>query len=136
MFSPDGHWLAYMSNESGLVEVYVRAFPGPSGKWQISSGGGQTPTWSRTRNELFYGSKGQIMVASFTTDGHTFRQETPRVWSEQRYMTRGQVRMFDLHTDGRFAIATDGRTPVGERLDNVAFVFNFFDQLRRLAPAR
>jgi Tol biopolymer transport system component len=46
-FSPDGRWLAYQSNESGSYEVYVRPFPGPGGKWQISTGSGNDPKWSR-----------------------------------------------------------------------------------------
>ena len=56
-FSPDGRWLAYMSNESGRDEIYVRPFPGPGGKWQVSSAGGQGPTWSRTR--VVMGGAGQ-----------------------------------------------------------------------------
>ena len=64
MFSPDGRWLAYSSNESGRHEVYVRPFPGPGAKWKISTGGGKLPTWSRTKPEIFYGLNGQIMVAA------------------------------------------------------------------------
>ena len=65
-FSPDGRWLAYHSNESGAFEVYVRPFPGPGGKWQISSGGGQYPTWSRARSELFFNNPNlQLMVAPY-----------------------------------------------------------------------
>src|SRR4029453_8678885 len=62
MFSPDGRWLAYASTESGQYEVYVRPFPGPGGKWQISTNGGVYPTWSRTRHELLYRNGQQIMV--------------------------------------------------------------------------
>ena len=47
MFSPDGRWLAYASNESGRFEVYVQAYPGPGGKWPISIEGGTEPLWSR-----------------------------------------------------------------------------------------
>ena len=66
MFSPDGRWLAYVSNESGRDEVYVRPFPGPGGTWQISTGGGSDPTWSRARHELFYGTPDhRVMVASY-----------------------------------------------------------------------
>src|SRR5258706_2718859 len=54
VFSPDGRWLAYMSLESGGPEVYVRPFPGPGGKWQVSTGGGVMPVWSRNGRELFY----------------------------------------------------------------------------------
>ncbi len=106
MFSPDGRWLAYSSNESEHQEVYVRPFPGPGGKRQISSGGGNLPTWSRNKQELFYGLNGQVMVAAFTVEGATFQAEEPRLWSEGRYQARGSNRMFDLHTDGeRLALA-------------------------------
>ena len=53
MFSPDGRWLAYVTNESGRDEVYVMSFPGPGGRRQISIGGGNDPAWSRARHELF-----------------------------------------------------------------------------------
>jgi serine/threonine-protein kinase len=146
MFSPDGRWLAYASNESGRFEVYVRPFPGPGGKWQISSEGGDYPVWSRTKPELFYGlndpaalrgqprAGGQIMVVAYATDGDAFRAEKPQVWSETRYMTRGMNRMFDLHPDGaRFAFAPVEQGP-GTKRDTVIMVFNFLDELRRIAP--
>jgi WD40 repeat protein len=133
MFSPDGRWLAYMSDESGHIEVHVRPFPGPGGKWQISTGGGFQPTWSAARHELFFGLNGQIMVTAFSVEGDSFRAEKPRLWAEGRYQTRGTVRMFDLHPDGqRLALARASVTPIGEKLDKVVFVFNFFDELRRL----
>ncbi|HYT32143.1 MAG TPA: hypothetical protein VEO37_06080, partial [Thermoanaerobaculia bacterium] len=53
-FSPDGHWLAYDSDESGRQEVYVQAFPGPGGKWQVSAAGGTNPRWRGDGKELFY----------------------------------------------------------------------------------
>ena len=53
-FSPDGKWIAYESDESGRSEIYVRPFPGPGGKWQISTEGGARPEWSRDGRELFY----------------------------------------------------------------------------------
>jgi Tol biopolymer transport system component len=63
-FSPDGRWVAYTSSESGRDEVYVQAFPGPGGKWQISTAGGRTPKWRRDGKQLFYfGSDGRLTVA-------------------------------------------------------------------------
>jgi serine/threonine-protein kinase len=59
-FSPDGRFLAYASNESGRYEVYVRPFPGPGGKWQVSADGGAWPTWSKSRPELLYGTERRI----------------------------------------------------------------------------
>jgi hypothetical protein len=81
--TPNLHWLRFPEmgdaerlteskiaySSSGREEVYVRPFPGPGGKWQVSSGGGNLPTWSRTKGELFYGLNAQIMVAAFTVKG-------------------------------------------------------------------
>ena len=53
-FSPDGRWLAYASNESGRNEIYVRPFPGSSGKWQVTNAGGGSVEWSSARQELVY----------------------------------------------------------------------------------
>ena len=52
--SPDGRWLAYVSNETGRDEVYVAPFPGMGGRWQVSEGGGREPAWSRDGRELFF----------------------------------------------------------------------------------
>jgi len=53
-FSPDGRWLAYISDESGRYEIYVQPYPGPGGKWQISAEGGRGPVWNPNGRELFY----------------------------------------------------------------------------------
>ena len=52
--APDGRWLAYVSDETGVSEVYVQPFPGPGGRFQISSGGAAEPVWARSDRELFY----------------------------------------------------------------------------------
>jgi len=62
-FSPDGRWIAYKSDESGTLEVYVRSFPGPGGKWQVSTGGGSNPQWRRDGKELFYLSLDRKLMA-------------------------------------------------------------------------
>jgi hypothetical protein len=131
MFSPDGRWLAYSSDASGRSEVYVRPFPGPGAAVQISTDGGGTPTWSRKKAEIFYGAKAQITVVPYALERSTFRAGKPRLWSEGRYQTRGPNRMFDLHPAGeRFVLAPATKPPD----DHLTFVFNFFEQLRRLAP--
>src|ERR1019366_755361 len=60
-FSPDGRWMAYMSNESGRSEVYVQPYPGPGGKWQISTDGGMDPRWSANGRELTYRNGDKVM---------------------------------------------------------------------------
>ncbi|MGN6392373.1 MAG: protein kinase domain-containing protein [Gemmatimonadales bacterium] len=70
--SPDGHWIAYTSDESGTQEVYVRAFPGTTaGRWQVSNGGGFQPRWSSDGRELYFGSGDRLMAAELRT-GHEF----------------------------------------------------------------
>ena len=64
MFSPDGRFLAYVSDESGRDEVYVAPFPGPGEKYPISTGGGRAPVWSRDGRELFYRNGREIMAVA------------------------------------------------------------------------
>lgn len=103
----------------------------------VSTGSGLYPTWSRTRRELLYGSlDGQIWVVSYTAEGDALRVEKPRLWSEARYMLRPRQRHFALHPDGdRFALAVR-QEQAASRQDTVVFIFNFFDELRRIAPTR
>jgi serine/threonine-protein kinase len=141
MFSPDGRWIAYFANESGRFEVYVRPFAAPGapatgGKWQVSTDGGTFPAWSRTRHELVYlGLDNRLMVASYTVTGDVFNPDRPHLWFERRILVRPRGRSYDLHPDGNrvaAAIASDNERT--EAQDKVVFIFNFFDELRRLAP--
>ncbi len=132
-FSPDGRWLAYMSDESGRPEVYVRPFPGPGGKWQISTTGGEMPTWSENGGELFYRTAdSRIMVVTYLIEGDSFRAGRPRLWSEGQFTDRGVARNFDLHPDGkRFAVLKATEESEQTRLTQVIFVLNWFDEVRR-----
>ncbi len=134
-FSPDGRWLAYASDESGRDEVYVRPYPGPGGKWQVSTAGGILPTWSQSRRELFYQTEdGRIMVASYNVEGDSFRPEKPRVWSPGFVPLSGD-RTYDLHPDGdRVAVLKASGDEAETRRDHVTMIVNFFEELRRIAP--
>jgi serine/threonine-protein kinase len=136
MFSPDGQWIAYHSAESGRFEVWVRPFPGPGRSTRISTDGGQLATWSRTRREIvFANSDNQLMVASYTVKGDAFNAEKPRLWSERRFMPRPRLRSFTLHPDGeRVVLAAAPDTESVVKQDKLVFIFNFFDELRRVAP--
>jgi serine/threonine-protein kinase len=135
VFSPDGRWVAYISNESGRNDVFVRPFPGPGGKWQISTAGGDAPTWSQTHRELLYRAPdSRIMVVSYTADRDSFKADKPRLWSEQPILPRPRQRPSDLHPDGERLAVSVPSGQVEEKLNHVTFIFNFFDELRRIAP--
>jgi Tol biopolymer transport system component len=68
-FSPDGRWMAYVSNQSGRGEVYVAPFPGPGASRQISTAGGTQPQWRRDGTEIFYVSGGRLMVSGIKAQG-------------------------------------------------------------------
>ena len=133
--SPDGNWLAYTSNESGIYEVYVRAFPNPGGKWQISSGGGAYPVWSPNGRELLFRSlDSRFMVVSYAPEGESFVADKPRLWSERRVLDSvvGQG-AFDLASDRRRVIMlapveTERRTAKNDAI----FLENFLDEVRRV----
>jgi Tol biopolymer transport system component len=91
-FSPDGRWLAYVSDESGTYQVYVRAFPEKGGKWQISNSGGTLPMWSRNGHELFFETlDNHVMVTTYAVKGDSFVADKPRVWSEMQVGIIGAV---------------------------------------------
>jgi serine/threonine-protein kinase len=137
-FSPDGHWIAYRSDESGINEVYVRglaASGSSTGKWQISTGGGRTPMWSSIGAELFFSTMEQpsrIMMTHYSVSGGVFHPEKLRSWFEGRLFSPSAAPFLDLHPDGkRFAVfgldaSEEGGAPV-----HMTFLLNFFDELRR-----
>jgi serine/threonine-protein kinase len=137
VFSPDGRWIAYQSDESGRQEIYVRPF-GPSttvgGKWLVSNGGGDFPVWSPNGKELLYRAGDQIMSVSYSAPNDSFVTEKPRVWLSG---VEGIVG-FDLAPDGRriaamLPVASKGAL---KQEHTLVVVQNFFDELRRRVPLR
>jgi Tol biopolymer transport system component len=76
--SPDGRWIAYVSNESGRFEVYVQPFPGPGGRWQVSDGGGEGARWRADGRELFFVAPGGRIMAVEVKTGDGFEAGLPR----------------------------------------------------------
>jgi Tol biopolymer transport system component len=101
-FSPNGRYIAYMSDESGAFEVYVRRSDGKGGKWQVSSGGGLGPIWSKDGSKLFYYSpSNDVMVASVSFDG-TFRSDSPKLLFHQPASVYGAgIFIADVTSDGK-----------------------------------
>ena len=132
VFSPDGRWVAYRSNESGRNEVYVRPFPADQGgKWQISNSGGGYPVWSRDGRSLMYQSGDQLMAVDYSVKGNAFLAEKPRVWIAKLGGTRP-----NLAPDGkRVAVLSPADAqaqPVQEH--EVVLLLNFTEELRRRVP--
>jgi hypothetical protein len=133
-FSPDGRWVAYSSLETGSRQIIVRPFPGPGDRWQVSTAGGSAPVWSRAQAELlFRGADGNIMAAPYAASGKSFKSETPRPWM-QGGTAKGVIPSFDLHPDGQRVAGPPMRTEP-DQPNTLAFVFNFFEEAKRLAPA-
>ena len=104
VFSPDGQWVAYQSNESGRFEVYVRPFPGPGGVRQISAGGGSMPRWRADGKELYYAAAGnKLMAAAISSQGASITPGQPVALFTANFFVRGSVRPhYDVARDGRF----------------------------------
>jgi Tol biopolymer transport system component/predicted Ser/Thr protein kinase len=138
-FSPDGRWLAYASDEdeSGTLEVYVRPFPGPGGRWQISTGGGELPLWSRDGRELLFETPDRrVMAVRYTGKGDSFAAGKPRLWSETRLQAIiGSNSNYDLAPDGKRLAAMLDVASGGSPPTHLTFLLNFSDELRRRAPA-
>lgn len=109
-FSPDGRWMAYASNETGRMEIYVSPFPSGNGKWQVSNAGGEEPRWRQDGKELFYLSPEGKMMAVTVTTGASFEASSPAALfqTHQRQPVSAQaVFSYDVTGDGqRFLIAT------------------------------
>jgi WD40-like Beta Propeller Repeat len=136
-FSPDGRWMAYVSDESGIYQVYVRAFPDKGGKWQVSNSGGGYPMWSRTGHELFFETLDHhIMAAGYTEKGDSFVADKPRVWSEKQIEGTIGIKNVDLAPDGkRIVVLMPVETAEAQKAQNqVTFLMNFSDELRRNVP--
>jgi serine/threonine protein kinase len=105
-FSPDGRYVAYASNESGRYEVYIRSFPDPTGKWQVSTQGGAEPTWRRDGRELFYIAADKKMMAVPVRSGSTLELGTPQALFESPSYLAGTVlsawrKQYDVTADGQ-----------------------------------
>jgi Tol biopolymer transport system component len=102
VFSPDGKWVAYSSNESGTTEVYVRPFPAMnSGKWQVSTSGGSKPRWKQDGKELYYISIDNKLMAVTVNAGTTFELGTPRPLFEMPQATLVDDAVYDVAADGQ-----------------------------------
>jgi serine/threonine-protein kinase len=139
--SPDGRWVAYESNDSGEFQIYVRPFPDVTkGKWPVSVGGGTQPLWARNGQELFYLGSGNALMSVRVKQDASWSAATPTKLIEAPYYRGGGTitsRSYDVSADGkRFLMIKDaaGSGPSAAPL-SIVVVQNWFEELRRLAPA-
>ncbi len=141
--SPDGRWLAYESNASGRLEVYVRPFPNAAeGQWQVSTAGGGQPVWARTGAELFYFAlDGTLMAVPVEVRSAAWNAGVPAKILDARYFTGGLGavtlgRTYDVSPDGRrFLMIKQG--DAGNQTaapQQIIVVQNWDEELRRLVP--
>ena len=126
-FSPDGRWMAYVSDESGKREVYVQTFPASGGKWQISAGGGSFPRWRRDGKELFYIAADQKLMAVAVQADSTLEAGRPQALFEPRFFQ--PIIPYTVSADGQRFLFT---TPVEE--DNsspMTVVLNWMAELKK-----
>ena len=127
-FSPDGKWIAYVSDESGRSEVYVQAFPGPGSKWPISTNGGTEPAWSSDGRALYY-RRGDAMISVPITLAPDFTYGKPQTLFESRYETIDGARNYDVVGGEKLSfVAVRSEGMIEARHFNV--VLNWFSELR------
>jgi Tol biopolymer transport system component len=131
-FSPDGRWLAYVSDESGRTEVYVRPFPGPGESLRVSIGGGSEPVWHRRGRELFFRNGDQMMVVAVETQP-TFSADRPRLLFTGPYVrTAGRIN-YDISPDGESFVMLDSGEESGAATQ-INVLLNWHEELSRLVP--
>jgi len=141
-FSPDGRWLAYVSNQSGRSEVYVQPYPGPGERHLISTNGGNQPAWNPNGRELFYvqgmsfGVPMTLMSVSVEATP-AFRAGTPERLFESVDLRSAWGRSYDVAADGRrFLMALDKEPAKYAPPAQMIFVQQWFEELKRLVPTK
>jgi serine/threonine-protein kinase len=132
MFSPDGLWLAFVSNESGREEIYILPYPGPGNKSLISTDGGREPVWSSDGRKLFYRCGDKMMVVAIRTESG-LSIGTPNIVFQGDYVSYpGGGNSYDVSPDGRrfLMIKSEEKTT----LTRINVVLNWFEELRGLVP--
>jgi Tol biopolymer transport system component len=134
--SPDGEWLAYVSDESGRKEVYMRPFPKASGKWQVSSGGGIAPVWSPSGTEIFFQGDKMMMAATLNMAAGIPQIAEP---IELFPLPTGFIvgPEYDISPDGEhFALVQGEGGDEGQQAErsHLRFVLNWFSELEAKIP--
>ena len=134
--SPDGHWLAYVSDRTGQPEVWVQGYP-EGVLNRISSSGGYEPRWSANGRELFYLSGSSMYAVAVKTGAAEFSFDTPVLLFSGSFFgePRAEVRSYDVAPDGRFLmIQREDAVGANDTPASIVIVQNWFEELKRLVP--
>jgi Tol biopolymer transport system component/predicted Ser/Thr protein kinase len=130
-FSPDGRWLAYVSDQSGRYEVYLQPYPGPGERWLVSTDGGREPLWSTNGEELFYRTGTSMMAVSVEVEP-SFTLGTPRLLFEEQYFSQDMAPNYDVLPDSQqFVMIRQDALPAPTKIN---VVLNWFEELKLLVP--
>jgi Tol biopolymer transport system component len=133
-FSPDGRWLAYISDETGSYEIYVRPYPGPGGKWEISTEGGTEPVWNPNGRELFFRSRDKMMAVDIATQPG-FTAGKPRMLFEGQYQPTPTTRPnYDVSRDGQRFLMLKPIEQAQAAPTQINVVLNWFEELKQKVP--
>jgi hypothetical protein len=138
--SPDGRWLAYEANDSGSLEIYVRPYPDvTSGRWQVSTGGGERPLWSRDGRELFYVSPTSALMRVGVERAASWAATTPTMLLKDGSVVprpQNPGRNYDISPNGqRFLVAKPVSAPNAPP-PQLVVVQRFDEMLKRLVPTK
>jgi serine/threonine-protein kinase len=136
--SPDGRWLAYQSNESGQLEIYVRPFPDvQGGRWQVSRAGGTRPLWARSGREVFYfaySASGGTVMAVPVESSSGFQAGNPSKLFAGPYYAALSGRTYDVSPDGQRFLMIRAAASAVNNTPRIIVVENWFEELKRLVP--
>jgi Tol biopolymer transport system component len=132
-FSPDGRWLAYISDESGRNEIYVQPYPGPGRKWHISTDGGTEPVWNRNGRELFYRRGNRMMAVDITTQSG-FTAGKPHMVFEGPYLAPGTFPNYDVSVDGQRFLMLKPTEQAQLAPTQINVVLNWAEELKQRVP--
>jgi hypothetical protein len=139
--SPDGRWLAYESNSTGTHEIYVKPSPGvDAGLWQVSTGGGLQPLWSRNGRELFFvAPDGALMAIAVEARASAWFPSAPTRLFQGPYFRGADTvssRQYDVSPDGQQFLMLKVEATDTDAAKSINVVQNWFEELKRLVPAK
>ena len=129
-FSPDGHWVVYTSNESGRDEIYLQPYPGPGGKWMLSTDGGAFPRWAHSGREVFFRSDDKMMVVPLQTQPSISAGAPRMLFRGGGYVPQGN---YDVALDDQHLLMLKEKdTPAS--LKELSIAVNWTEDLKRRVP--